>query len=116
MQPYRFSSCDMVFVAMGISVALDLLDDIINVARVRRFNKKDTDDDDDDKEIKEDVDSPSSSYGKSFRRSNVDKERCSSSPTTPTSVLLEFPNNKSAKACSKVTYSPPVLLGYICYT
>ncbi|CAH1448432.1 unnamed protein product [Lactuca virosa] len=76
--------------------ALDLLDDIINVARVRTFNnKKDTDDD--DKEIKEDVDSPSSSYGKSSRRSNFDKERCSSSPTTPTSVLPDFPNNKSAK-------------------
>ncbi|CAI9262995.1 unnamed protein product [Lactuca saligna] len=75
--------------------ALDLLDDIINVAQARIFNKKDTDD---DKQIKEEADSPSSSYdGKSSRRSNFDKERCSSSSTTPTSVLAELPNNKSAK-------------------
>ena len=99
---------------LGICVAMDLLDDIINVARERMINKTDMDDDndDDDKEIKEEADSPSTSS----RRSIFDKEKCSSSPTTPTSVLPELPINKSAKACSKVTYPPPVLLGYICYT
>ncbi|KAI3710303.1 hypothetical protein L2E82_40081 [Cichorium intybus] len=74
--------------------ALDLLDDIIKVARESMFNILEMDN---DKEVKEDVDSPSTSYGKSSRRSNSEKERCISSPTTPTSVLSKFPNNKSAK-------------------
>nr|XP_043620374.1 formin-like protein 20 [Erigeron canadensis] len=65
--------------------ALALLDDIIKVARERAHN------------LKEDVKSPSSSCGKSSTRSSSDKARLLSSPTTSTSGLQEFQNNKSAK-------------------
>ncbi|KAM0000993.1 putative protein CHUP1 [Helianthus debilis subsp. tardiflorus] len=67
---------------------LALLDDIINVAREKTYNKRDTNN---NKEMKDNVDSPSSSNGKSSSMSYPDKV------PSPTSVLRVFSNNKSAK-------------------
>ncbi|KAL8192498.1 hypothetical protein R6Q57_027683 [Mikania cordata] len=70
--------------------ALALLDDIINVAREKMYNKMHVDN---VKDV-DNIDSPSSSNGKFSSMSYPDKI------TSPTSVLCEFSNNKSAKACS----------------
>ncbi|KAK1420081.1 hypothetical protein QVD17_21399 [Tagetes erecta] len=64
--------------------ALALLDDIIILAREKMYNKKDIDN---DKEVKENVDSPSSSNGKSSSRSYPDKV------PSPTSVLPKMDSN-----------------------
>lgn len=82
-------------------IALALLDDIIILAREKMYNKKDMDN---DKEVKENVDSPSTSNGKSSSRSYPAKV------PSPTSVLPKLSVDKSAKACSKVTFFLPVLL------
>lgn len=64
----------------------------------------------DDGDMKDYEDLSAGLNSKSFMESHLDKMKFPSSPTTPTSVLPDYPAIESSEDCSIVTFSTPFLL------